>query len=166
MEDGTYVENIDFHGKAITVRSENGPNNSVIDGGANGSVVTFATGEGLGSILKGFSITNGSVVNGGGIYCDGSSPSIADCIISQNTATGNGGGIYCSAGSSASFINLVMAGNTATDGGGIYCEGSSPVVTDCTITANTASNSGGGIACSVDSSPEVTNTILWVDIPD
>ena len=39
---GTYYENVDFHGKAITVTSANGPGQTVIDGSkGNGSAVNF-----------------------------------------------------------------------------------------------------------------------------
>jgi regulator of RNase E activity RraA len=36
---GTYVENIEFYGKAITVSSAEGPEVTVIDGNQSGSVV-------------------------------------------------------------------------------------------------------------------------------
>ena len=42
---GTYVENIDFLGKAITLQSEVGAEATVIDGSQVDSVVTFASGE-------------------------------------------------------------------------------------------------------------------------
>ena len=55
-----------------------------IDGGNNGSVVTFAAGSN--STLDGFTITNGSTSgNGGGILIGAdSSPTIANCIITDN----------------------------------------------------------------------------------
>ena len=46
---GTYFENINFKGKAITVKSTSGPGVTTIDGGNSGTVVTFNTGEGQGS---------------------------------------------------------------------------------------------------------------------
>ena len=51
---GTYVENINFMGKAIAVKSESGPSVTVIDGNGANSVVTFATSEGASSELTGF----------------------------------------------------------------------------------------------------------------
>ena len=42
---GTYIENINFNGKAITVTSSGGPSVTIIDGRAKASVVTFNTGE-------------------------------------------------------------------------------------------------------------------------
>lgn len=56
---GTYQENIDFKGKAITVTSSGGPKVTIVDGGQVNQVVTFASGEGSGSVLSGFTIQNG-----------------------------------------------------------------------------------------------------------
>jgi serine protease len=42
---GTYVKNIDFKGKAITVKSSNGAKVTIVDGGNIGPVVTFASQE-------------------------------------------------------------------------------------------------------------------------
>ena len=41
VHDGTYIENIDFRGLTIRVRSENGAEKTTIDGNQSGSVVTF-----------------------------------------------------------------------------------------------------------------------------
>ena len=60
---GTYVERVDFLGKAITLTSEAGPAATVIDGNAGGVVVTFRSGEGPGAILKGFTVTNGGGIS-------------------------------------------------------------------------------------------------------
>src|SRR5215471_15336020 len=43
---GTYVENVNFGGKAITVTSESGPEVTIIDGSNADSVVSFTSGEG------------------------------------------------------------------------------------------------------------------------
>ena len=87
VSDGTYLENIDFSGKAITVASylimdsdTNHINNTILDGSDSadpdyGSVVTFMNGEDTTSILCGFTITGGTgnhFINtrlGGGIAC-------------------------------------------------------------------------------------------------
>ncbi len=75
VNEGTYYDsyygNINFWGKAITVRSKD-PNDwsiveaTVIDGNNLGSVVTFDTGETSASILEGFTITDGNNINYGG----------------------------------------------------------------------------------------------------
>jgi hypothetical protein len=105
VRQGTYLENIDFKGKAITVKSNDGPDVTIIDGGqpANpdfGSVVTFQNGEGPDSVLEGFKLTNGSgnligvYVRGGGICCvNSSSPTIMNNIIIGNSGDLQGGGV-------------------------------------------------------------------------
>src|SRR3954469_25677884 len=42
---GTYFENLDFVGKAITVKSSDGPTLTIIDGGSQGPVIRFANNE-------------------------------------------------------------------------------------------------------------------------
>ena len=97
---GTYVENINFNGKNIVVQGEN-RGTTIIDGGQNGSVVTFETTENTTAILSGFTITNGSgydsggTLLGGGIYCEGSSPTFKSLKIIENYASNHGGGISC-----------------------------------------------------------------------
>jgi parallel beta-helix repeat protein len=173
VSDGTYTENIDFSGKAITVISENGAGNTTINGGGSGSVVTFNTTEGAGSVLDGFTITNGAgkdVSNdlyGGGIYCSSASPTITNCIFSGNDAE-FGGGIYCGS-SSPTITNCTFIGNTAGaagdsanggDGAGLACEvGSAPTITDCSFISNVARDWGGGISCN-NSSPTITKCIV------
>ena len=90
---GTYVENIDFLGRKITVRSEKGPQSTIIDGNQLDSVVTFTHRETKISVLEGFTITNGTGTsisyqpNGGGIYCYyRSDPLIVNTILWDNTA--------------------------------------------------------------------------------
>src|SRR5438093_8574236 len=53
---GTYVENINFLGKAITVTSAGGPTVTVIDGNQADSVATFGSGEGPTSVLSKFTM--------------------------------------------------------------------------------------------------------------
>ncbi|MBW2661796.1 MAG: right-handed parallel beta-helix repeat-containing protein [Deltaproteobacteria bacterium] len=170
VHDGTYVENIDFSGKAITVRSVNGAEYTTIDGNTSGSVVTFNSGEGNSSVLNGFTITNGSgtlfefedllLMIGGGVYCENSSPNITNCAISSNTAI-SGGGIFCDWNSSPTITNCAISGNSASDeGGGIGCwETSTPTITNCIISSNSGVY-GGGIHCEDYSTPTITNCTI------
>ena len=172
VNDGTYIENIDFIGKAVSVQSRNGAGSTTIDGDNYSSVVTFESGEGSGSILQGFTITNGSSWDGGGIYCYDASPTINDCIITKNASdwgggvycadssaiftncsiTENegawGGGIRCSYDTDAAFINCDISNNTAYygfGGGGINCYEAYPTLINCTITDNSSDANGGGM---------------------
>src|SRR5688500_10727587 len=56
---GTYIENLNFLGKAIRVTSEQGPQVTTIDGNQSGSVVVFTSGEGPLAVLSGFTVRNG-----------------------------------------------------------------------------------------------------------
>ena len=95
VRDGTYFELINFNGKAITLQSEHGSAATTIHGSRAGSVVTFESSEGAGTVLEGFKVTNGSSYSGGGIYCSDSSPALANCTITNNEAYSHGGGMYC-----------------------------------------------------------------------
>ena len=57
---GTYRENINFNGKAISVTSSDGAAVTIVDGGGNASVVTFDSSETSQAVLNGFTIQNGS----------------------------------------------------------------------------------------------------------
>ncbi|MHC4742289.1 MAG: right-handed parallel beta-helix repeat-containing protein, partial [Planctomycetota bacterium] len=132
---------IDFLGKAITVRSTAPSDSSVVgatvidceglpDDLHRGFI--FKNGEDANSIVSGLAIKGGYADYGGAIYCEGSAgPSIKYCTI---------------------------AGNTAREGGGIYIVGEnlSAVIENCTIVGNRAipnptywwwypTGSGGGI---------------------
>ena len=138
---GTYLENIDFVGKAVTVTSEKGAEETTIARVTNGiSIVTFKSGEGTGSVLNGFRITNGICDRGGGIRCIGSSPSLTNNIIVLNeahTSDGRGGGIYCR-NSDPLIRHNIIESNFAWGGAGIYCEMSSPVIDGNLIFLNQA----------------------------
>jgi parallel beta-helix repeat protein len=86
---GTYNENIDFKGKAITVTSSGGAASTIIDGGQTAPAVVFTTSETRASILSGFTIQHGGFFNymfgaNGGIYLSYSSPTILNNILTQN----------------------------------------------------------------------------------
>ncbi len=135
VDDGIYSK-IDFIGKKITVKSVNGANTTTIDGNASASVVVFENSEVASSVLNGFTITNGLAANGGGVYCNNSSPTIIGCVINNNISS-YGGGIYSASPSS------------------------SPTIINCTISNNSATNDGGGIWFSPDSIPTLVNCIVW-----
>ena len=122
VDTGTYFENINFNGKAITVKSYYDPldpdssyiQNTIIDGSQpahadSGSVVYFISGEDTNSVIHGFTLkggegtlTNQNNIVGGGIYCQGSGPKIVHNQILENSCSSNdvatgyvGGGGIC-----------------------------------------------------------------------
>jgi predicted RNase H-like HicB family nuclease len=114
------------------------------------------------AILDGFTITGANADgdawphnSGGGMFNEGSSPTLTDCTFSGNSA-GLGGGMANFYASSPALTNCTFSGNSATRGGGMYNETSSPVLTGCTFTAGN-SGTGGGMANFYASSPTLTN---------
>jgi len=138
VADGTYISqgncDIDFTGKAVTVRSENGPSKSRIshfpvgvDTNENwGHVFYFHSGEGNGSVLEGFTIMSNGYFGSNGIRCEEASPTISNCRIIQNSV-----GIFCE-DSNAVITDCLITDNM----GGIYCGYSSVVIDRCTIRDN------------------------------
>ena len=164
VADGTYVgagnKDLDFEGKAITVRSANGPANCIIDCQGSGRGFYFHTGETKSSVVSGFTITNGNTDYGGAIRCI-SSPTINNCRIIANTAGYSGGGIFCVL-RSITITNCTIIDNTASWGGGIFISNARPEITNCTIIGNQAT-SGGGIYIKT-AGPIIRNCVLWGDI--
>jgi parallel beta-helix repeat protein/predicted outer membrane repeat protein len=159
-------QDIDFKGKAITLRSTNpyDPNvvsATIVDAAGSGRGFRFHSGEGPESLLLGLTITGGSGDYGGAISFDQSSPIIRYCTIYANTAGVLGGAIYCSTGSNPGIWNCTLTDNSAgSAGGAIYCASSGPNVVECTITGNVAGSFGGGIVCYDSSNPKIARCRL------
>jgi len=136
---GTYHENIDFLGKAITVQSREGPEVTFLDGGQAAPVATFASGEGNGSVLEGFTIRNGGgdpyegvwgwIGTGIGILCQDASPTIRANRIVENAGISTHGG--------------------GAEGVGILSHGGSPVVEENWIARNRGDHFVTGIGCGI-----------------
>jgi len=168
VDPGIYKEIIDFKGKAITVKSSNGPFLTTVDGSRKGSVVSFKNDERKTTVFEGFRVINGSgtLINtylcGGGIFCARTSPTISNNIIENNT-TGIGAGIYCSLNSSPLISNNIIRNNKCTSGGGggILCDRSDPHIDGNIIDGNESPNGpGAGIACEWVSSPRIEKNII------
>ena len=118
---GVYHERLDFHGKAVEVASAAGPEATVVDGDRSGTVVLFQGHETRASVLRGFTVRNGSL---GGIYSASGSPSIVGNIITANTG-GQGTGLAVIGGSALVKDNVFRANtNDNSGGGGLYLSGS------------------------------------------
>ena len=175
--EGTYVENINMSGKAITLRSTNPGDPSVvlatiIDGGLAGSVIICNSGEDPNTVIDGFLVRNGtgtlgpySSYDGGGMYnYNGSSPTVSNCVFSGNSAY-YGGGMYNLNNSSPEVINCTFSDNIADrSGGGMYNDMSSPVVSNCVFSNNKSvyegmifDGSAGGGMVNWESSTEIRN---------
>ncbi|MHC5060457.1 MAG: right-handed parallel beta-helix repeat-containing protein [Planctomycetota bacterium] len=191
--------NINFRAKAITVQSidPGDPyvvNSTVIDCQDSPSTrgFIFQSGETSESKLAGLKIIGGDNFLGGGIYFyNNSSPTISNCVITDNSAVfggalavGNnnsqpritgctitansalvgGGAIYCIS-SSPTIESCIIAGNNAPRGGAIYSHNAgNPVISNCTIATNAASVFAGGLYCFASSNLDISNSILRANI--
>ena len=150
VADGVYSgignTNIDLMGKAITVKSINGPENTVIDSENIGRGFLIVSGEDANTIIEGFKIKNGNTPDwpdgGGGINCSGSSPTIRFCIFENNHAY-FGGGIYFDASASPTIEFCQFIQNSAQYGGALYGKDSSTVIRYCDFNLNMANWNGG-----------------------
>lgn len=164
---GVYLENIDFKGKSVSVRSSSGPSSTAIDGRRLGSVVTFKTQETASALLEGFTIQNGfsSSSGGGGVAIQSASPTIRGNVIVGNAACDEGGGIMVAGGAS------LIEGNTIRDnfqsqctggvgGGGIALRSfGTPIIRGNTI-INNLFGYGGGLALFAAGLPQIERNII------
>jgi hypothetical protein len=184
LQPGTYTgagnRDVNFIGKAITIRGATGePNDCIID--CQGTQTDrhrgfkFVSGEGISSILEGVTITNGYAPSeaffvpgsgtwiygpGGAILCSNSGPYITNCIIRSNKAYNCAGGIY-NYQSGTIIKNCIFNSNLNTEAGawggaGIFNEDSNITLNNCSFFANSTTQPGGGIY-NTDSTVDINN---------
>lgn len=165
VADGTYSGvgnvNIDFLGKQIIVKSENGPEATIVDCQSipNTRGFIFQNEETNDVVLEGFTITNGNHEGWGGIYCTNSAPTIKSCYILSNR-----GGIYC-VDANPKIIDSKISNNNS--GAGVsfwdhpekdYADGNidRPSLTNCIV----SENDGVGISSFDGASVEIIDCIV------
>ena len=184
IQPGTYEENINFMGKAITVTGT-APENwetvraTVIHGGRQTSAVVFNHQETADAVLTGLTVTgiggmrfdgdNGDFeIWGFGACCFRADPTIRACIFresmmifSRGQQSGDvlGGGIGCLEASPVIERNIFTA-NRATYGGGICTVRGEPQIRSNWIHHNTAEAGGGLLLLS---GHAVNNTVVYND---
>ena len=109
---------------------------------------------------------NNTAHSGGGMQNDLATATVTNCTFYNNTAI-DGGGMHNDR-SPSEVTNCIFYGNTATapmggDGGAMYNREASPNVVNCTFSGNWAKYYGGAMYSIFDSTPTVTNCILWGD---
>jgi hypothetical protein len=131
--------------KAVSVQSVNGSAVTRIDGGHAIRCVSLADG----AIFNGFTITNGSSTNGGGVWCASTNVLLMNCLLINNTAA-SGGGAY-----SGTLSNCNFTGNTCPASGGSGAGAAASVLNYCSLNGNSTgtqypsasgSTIGGGAA--------------------
>lgn len=134
-------------------------NQTILDGASTSYHVVNCVSQSV-VVLDGFTIKGGRAYSngtyplylGGGVYADGGSFAINNCLITNNVANysisyGHGGGMAFVnvTNSSAIVSNCTVVGNTGTGiGGGIYLAfGAYPTFKNCIIRLNTGGYGGG-----------------------
>ncbi|MDP7009402.1 MAG: hypothetical protein QGI78_07515 [Phycisphaerales bacterium] len=169
---GVWRERIDLLGKAVTLRSLMGAEETVIDGGGLGPVVRCINGESSSTVIEGFTITGGkNTPHGGGVLAINTSPSIRRCFIEYNEAD-KGGGLYVRGGNPI-IDACVFSSNDAGDGDGIWAKHARPVLTACIFADDTIgwesgelvtirdTNSPAGACCIRDVCVQTASVACW-----
>jgi parallel beta-helix repeat protein len=169
---GTYNENLNFEGKAITVTSGaktySDAATTIINSATDGPVVVFATNEPATAVLNGFTVQNGhaslaSGLNGGGVSISNASPTITNDIVTNNTGCGifvysnaspliqgndiKGNHGPGAAGGSSCMITHPGAGSPAGAGVGIVYGGNVQVIGNTIENNILDANTGAGANC-------------------
>jgi parallel beta-helix repeat protein len=159
VANGTYQgegnTNLNFKGKALTLKSVNGREHTTIDCQNNGRAFWFKEAEGADTIVEGFRVINCliqptspfEVVLGGALRCSGASPTITNCEFGSNTAY-MGGAIYLDLSRSILSDCILNENRALTIGGGMYISKSIAKISSCIINGNYAtenSGEGGGV---------------------
>ncbi|MDH4239769.1 MAG: right-handed parallel beta-helix repeat-containing protein, partial [Phycisphaerae bacterium] len=115
------------------------------------------------AILDGFTITGGQAdgsfprSHGGGIHNFGGSPTVFNCKIDWNYASGGGGGV--SSDGEPTFTNCwFYRSSTGGSGGGLYVWSGSATLIGCNFYQNSAGWGGGGLAIQTASATVTTCT--------
>lgn len=160
---GTGNRDIDFKGKAITVRSidPNDPcvvTSTIIDCQADANNrhrgFKFVTGEDANSILSGITIISGNAPYenvlgenqdvGGALFCYESSPMITKCKMTNNSAL-RGGAISCCMSTGIIKDCSFTSNSAGYHGGAVYCRQSHVLIRNSAFQSNSAIYYGGAI---------------------
>ncbi len=143
--DYNWVYNRVLVDRSLTLRSVNGPQFTIIDGGGALRCVYLANG----SVLSGFTLTNGVAEGGGGVWCDATAV-VSNCLIVGNSAVRFGGGaaggtLYdCTLTGNSAYLDWLWP-RGASHGGGA----SDSTLYHCVLSDNGANFGGGADGCSL-----------------
>lgn len=172
VADGVYEESVDFFGKSVVLVSEGGAEVTTIlapststsyvlpedfdtlaqkDGSeyrrtalsqSSPAVITMVGGSDASTLISGFTIDGGGLVRG--IYGEGVSPTVSNCIVQNCLGDYDGGGIFFQHGAPTIRDNIIRNNQAPISGGGIFVrlgsEYGAVVITDNVIHNNVSGN--------------------------
>lgn len=139
---GTMNRHIEFSGKNVTIRSEAGPDVTIVD--CEGFDLAFWVNGGVHEVIEGLTLRNGSGVEGGAMLIrNDSSATVRSCNFIDNGAT-YGGALYCSGvGSQGVFEDCRFLGNAAVGAGVASAAIGHVEFVDCEFVGNSSTGSSG-----------------------
>lgn len=139
VHDGIYYERAYINGKDLTLRSQNGPDVTVVDGSDERPGITLYNSD---SIIQGFTAQN---THGSALYARNGTVTFQNCIV-RNSRSGWGAGLMCR-DANCTISDLLVENNIAgTSGGGMSLENTTAVIRNTVIQNNSATQGiGAGI---------------------
>lgn len=141
---GEYPEAIDFRGKNLIVRSESGPELTILAPPAGPVAVTFRSSESASAELRGFTLRDAS----GGIYVTQSAPTIVSNIIER-----------CGSGIDCYFASPTIRANRIREsfaGSGIHLGGAAAAI----VEGNVVEGNQHGITMFAAGNPIILNNLI------
>lgn len=137
---------LDFGGRAVTLRSAEGAATCVLDlaeaaDQAPRRAFVFRGGEGDGTRIVGITVAYGRAEgDGGAVLCSDGSPRFEACVFTGNQA--DRGGAVAVLGGRPSLTGCVFRQNTAEQGGAVFAAGGGIALEDCRFDNNAGKDAG------------------------
>jgi predicted outer membrane repeat protein len=161
IEPGVYEgpgnKNLVFPNASPTVMGAGTMDQTIIN--CDGSGRAFYIDGDSNPVIENLSIAGGDTLNGGGMYLEGTSPTLRNVRFNGNHATYGGGGVYSRNGNPSFEQVLFEYNTTSVEGGGLLSVHGEPSLDGVRFTNNVAS-SGAGLAC-IFSSPSLIECVFW-----
>jgi len=148
VKDGTYHENVDVSTANLTIKSENGYANCVVNASNPDDPVFYVTADWVN--ITGFSVENATGIGYSGMYLSGA----AHCNMCNNNVSNNNQGISLSPSSSNNTLRDNTVLNNTNQGIALYSSNNN------TLYNNTANSNDNGIYLESSSNNNLTDNAL------